>query len=54
MEIIKLSFGGGGGGGQTQAHTHNPAIINDGGELSTSSPTTITSMPVQTYVMVFG
>lgn len=54
MEIIKLSFGGGGGGGTTLAHTHNPAIINDGGELSTSSPTTVTSMPISNYVMVYG
>ena len=49
-----MSFGGGGGAGGTQAHTHNPAIINDGGELSSSSPTTISSMPILTYVGVFG
>jgi len=54
MENIKMSFGGGGGGGQTQAHTHNPAIINDGGQLSVTSPTTITGMPLSTYVMVMG
>ena len=49
-----MSFGGGGGAGGTLAHTHNPAIINDGGELSSSSPTTISSMPILTYVGVFG
>jgi len=49
-----MSFGGGSGGATTQAHTHNPAIINDGGELSSSSPTTISSMPILTYVGVFG
>ena len=54
MENIKLSFGGGGGAGGTIAHTHNPAIINDGGELSTTSPTTISGLPVLPYVMVFG
>jgi len=54
MEIIKLSFGGGGGAGGTIAHTHNPAIISDGGALSTSSPTTISGLPIATYVAVFG
>ena len=54
MENIKLSFGGGGGAGGTISHTHNPAIPSDGGALSTTSPTTISGLPVSTYVMVFG
>tara|TARA_B100001013_G_scaffold340799_1_gene264481 strand:- start:1786 stop:1935 length:150 start_codon:yes stop_codon:yes gene_type:complete len=49
-----MSFGGGGGAGGTIAHTHNPAIPSDGGQLSTTSPTTISGMPVLTYVTVFG
>ena len=54
MENIKLSFGGGGGGAGLIAHTHNPSIPQDGGELSISSPTTVSSMPILTYTMVMG
>ena len=31
-----MSFGGGGGSGGTNAHTHNSALANDGGSLSTT------------------
>ena len=50
-----MSFGGGGGGGAALiSHTHNPAIPSDGGSLSTSSPTTISGLPIMPYVMVFS
>ena len=49
-----MSFGGGGGGGGLIAHTHNSSIVNDGGDLSSTVPTQISSMPVLTYVTVFG
>jgi hypothetical protein len=54
MENIKLSFGGGGGGAGLIAHTHNPSIPQDGGELSSSSPTTVSGLPIAAYATVFG
>jgi len=51
-----LSFGGGGSGGAALPlpHTHNSSIVNDGGDLSTTSPTKITNMPIQAFALVYG
>jgi len=49
-----MSFGGGGGSSTLISHTHNPAIVNDGGQLSVTSPTTLSAMPLSTYVMVMS
>jgi len=54
MENIKLSFGGGGGGAGLIAHTHNPAIPSDGGQLSTSSPTTVSELPILIHTVIYG